>query len=617
MRGEIISKINKALILSIALILFFMIGAVSAVNETDVMTENLVSDEAVSEDNVKEDMVLESVEEPVQDAAADEVLGETTNSTKITTTIKSNDTNIVKGKYFTVQLLDSNSTPLVNKTVKIKLNKVIYEVKTNSKGVAKLKVKEAPGTYTVKYSFYEEGYVKSKNTTQILVISTSTSKLKGADYTAYIGFTNKFKVTLTVGGLPLANRTVVFKINGKTVIKKTNENGKASIKIKEKAGTYKISYTYDGEDNIKKSSGTSKIVVKKKMPTKITKAYSKIYINKKKGNFKIKLTDARGSPLASKKVIFKIKNKKYTRKTNSKGVATLKIKLKTGSYKVKVSFKKQGLYKGATKKYKIKVVPVHGNNNGMWLFASDMKKVNFNTLQKYGTKHVFLNFICFKYYGKSYVKSWVKNANKHGIKVHIWMQVFYENNGWKYPAQNGKINYNLINSKVKEAKKYAKVKGISGVHFDYLRYPGTAYKHGGAVKAVNLFVKKATTAIHKVNKKLIVSAAIMPEPSSMKYYYAQDIPTISKYLDALVPMVYKGNYHRNAEWIKSTTQIFEKQSKKAQIWTGLQAYRSDSHVTKLPAKELKNDASAAIAGGADGVILFRFGLFNFINFNEV
>lgn len=585
-----------------------MIGAVSAVDELDAMAENPASDDIVSEDAVQEDIIQENT-------AEEDVLEETTDSSQ--TTIKSDDTNIVKGKDFSVRLTDSNSTPLANKTVKFTVNKKTSEADTDDNGVAKLKIDLDPGTYTINYSFSGDGYADCSNSTDILVISTSTSKIAGSDFTAYSKFTNKYKVKLTVGGQPLVNRIVVFKINGKTVSKRTNSYGNAIIYIKEPVGTYKISYTYAGEDNIKKASGSSTITVKKLMPAKITKAYSTSYIHKKKDYFKIKLKDARGNPIVSKKVVFKINGKKYVKKTNKDGIAKIKIKLKTGTYKLKVYSKKTSAYNKVYKKFKIKVKPSHDNNNGMWLFASDMKKVNFNTLEKYGTKHILLNFMAFHYYGKSYVESWIKKANNHGIKVHIWMQVFYGDHGWQYPAKNGKINYKMINSKVKEAVKYAKVKGVAGVHFDYIRYPGTAYKHGGSVKAVNLFVKKSSAAIHGVNKKLIVSAAIMPEPSSMKYYYAQDVPTMGKYFDALVPMVYKGNYHAGAKWIKSTTKIFAKQSKKAQIWTGLQGYRSDSHVSKLPAKELMNDANAAINGGADGVIIFRFTLFNYINFKEV
>ena len=448
-------------------------------------------------------------------------------------------------------------------------------------------------------------------------MSTSTSKITASNYVAYIGAKNKYSVKLTVGGLPLVGREVTFTINGKTYVKTTNSKGNAKLSIKLPKGTYKIKYSYAGEDNIKKVSGTSTIKVKKGVPVKITKYYSKIYRNKKAGKFKIKLTDVRGDILAGKKVKFTVNKKTYTKKTNKKGIATLKIKLKTGSYKVKVKFLKDSTYNKASKKYSIKVKPKQARNNGFWLLSTDMKSVNFNSLQKYGTKHIFLNSKAIERFGKSYVESWVKEAKSHGIKVHLWMQVFYKSNTWQNPIKNGKIDYSLINTKVKEAKSLAKVKGISGVHFDYIRFPGNAYKYDGAIKAVNYFTKKASNAVHKVNKKIIVSAAVMPEPSSMKKYYAQDIPTMSKYLDVIVPMVYKGNYHAGDAWIKQVTKTFIKQSKKAKIWTGLQTYKSDSSLNKLSAKELMGDADAAALGGAYGVIMFRYGLLNFINFNEV
>ncbi|MBR1611151.1 MAG: Ig-like domain repeat protein, partial [Methanobrevibacter sp.] len=454
--------------------------------------------------------------------------------------------------------------------------------------------------------------------TSIFVITTSTSKIKASSYTAYVGVKNTYTVTLTAGDTPLSGRIITFKINGKTVSKKTDSNGKASIDISEAKGSYKLSYSYAGEKNIKSTSGTVKITVKKGMPTKIAKANSIIYRNKKAAYFKIKLTDARGNILKSKKVTFKLNGKKYIRKTNSKGIATIKIKLKTGTYKIKVSFAKKSPYNKASKTFKIKVKPKQARNNGIWLLSLDMQGVNFKTLQKYGTKHIFLNAKAIERFGKTYVETWIKDAKAHGIKVHLWMQVFYTTaGGWKNPIKKGKLNYNLLNSKVKEAKTLAKVKGVAGVHFDYVRYPGNAFQYKNSIKAVNYFVKKASTSVHKVNKKLIVSAAVMPEPSSMKKYYAQDIPTMSKYVDVIVPMVYKGNYHAGTKWIKSVTKAFAKQSKKAKIWTGLQTYKSDSKLNKLSAKELMGDADAAALGGAYGVMLFRYGLINYINFNNV
>ena len=595
---------NKALILLIALAFIFMTGAVSAVNQTDVVIAENYTDDALLQNVAQKNPVCE---------VEDEILGE--NATK--TTIKSDDKNIVKGQEFSVRLADENSTPIANKTVDFTLNKVKTSSKTDGNGVAKLKINVNPGTYTVKYSFGDEGYLKSENSTRIFVIPTSSSKISASNYVAYVGVKNTYTVTLNAGNTPLPGRAVTFKINGKTYSKTTNSKGQASININEKKGTYSLSYSYAGEDNIKKTSGSAKITVKKGIPTKISKANSVVYVNKKTNYFKIKLTDVRGNLLKSKKVFFKLKGKTYAKKTSSKGIATLKIKLNTGTYKIKVTYPKNSKYNKALKTFKINVKPRHPTNNGMWLFGRDMYSVDFNKLQKNGFKHILLNFKAVELYGKAGVEKWVKEARSHGIKVHLWMQVFYKAGGWQNPVSNGKINYNLINSKVKEAKTYAKIKGISGIHFDYVRYPGNAHNYKNSVNAINTFIKKATTAVHKINKNIIVSAAVMPEPSSMIHYYGQDIRTMGKYLDAIIPMVYKGNYNAGQSWIKWVTQTFKKQSSKAQIWTGLQSYRSDANLGKIPAKELMGDCKAASYGGASGIILFRFGLFNDINFNEV
>lgn len=589
-----------------AIALMLMMGSVSAANETDAHILQDDSQEPVTEDIAHEELSDDST----QTLESDE-------TTKIQTTITSEDKTVIKGEEFSVTLRDNASAPIANKDVQFILDNKTSNSTTDENGVAKLKITDGPGTYSVKYSFSADGYEDCENSTDILVIADGISKITGKDYIAYVDFTNTYSVKLTVDGVPLVGRTVVFKINGKTYTKKTNSHGNAKINIDEPYGLYRIIYSFAGEEGIGAVSGASEITVKKAMPTKITKANSVVYRHKKAAYFKIKLSNARGDVLKSKKVVFKINGKKCTKKTNSKGIASLKIKLKKGTYKLKVKFSKTSHYGASSKKYTVKVKNKHVSNNGMWLFGRDMKSVNLKTLKKNGFKQVFLNFKAVSLYGKSGVQNWVKKAKSYGVKVHLWMQVFYIDGEWKNPVKNGKINYDLINSKVKEAKKYAKIKGISGVHFDYLRYPGTAHKYKNSVKAVNTFTKKAAKAVHKVGKKLIVSAAVMPEPSSMKTYYGQDIKTMGKYLDAIVPMVYKGNYNAGRAWIKWVTNTFKKQSSKAQIWAGLQSYRSDSSLKKLSASELMGDADAAVSGGAKGVILFRFGLFNFINFKEL
>ena len=158
---------------------------------------------------------------------------------------------------------------------------------------------------------------------------------------------------------------------------------------------------------------------------------------------------------------------------------------------------------------------------------------------------------------------------------------------------------------------------MAGVHLDYVRFEGTAYKYDNSINAVNYFVKKVCTEVRKVRPNCIISAAVMPEPGMMEYYYGQDIPTMTKYLDVIIPMAYKGNYGKSTSWIKYVTNSFVLQSNGAQVWTGLQAYKSDSNVVRLSAAVLLKDAKAAMSGGAKGVVLFRIGVTNLLDFNKV
>ena len=445
-----------------------------------------------------------------------------------------------------------------------------------------------------------------------------TSQISGSDYTAYAGVKNTYKVVLTSENKPISNKLVKFTLNGKTSTSKTNSKGEAQINLNLPKGSHTIHYSYAGDKTYSNADGESKITVKQFSKATIKKVNSIIYRNKKTSPFQIKLSDIRSNPIKNAKIVFKINKKKYTRKTNSRGIATVNIKLKTGTYTVKVIFSKTSTFFKSSKNFKIKVKPRQARNNGMWLKSADMDYVDFPTLQKYGFRHIFLNAKALENHGKKAVESFIKEAKAHKIKVHIWMQVFYSaKSGWLNPVKNGKINYNLIASKVKLAKTYAKLKGVGGVHFDYLRYPGNAYNYKNGVSAINHFTKVAVKSVHKINKRIIVSAAVMPEPSVMKKYYGQDISSLGKYLDVIVPMVYKGNYNAGHEWIKYVTKAMDVKSKHAKIWCGLQTYNLDFKFTKLSASELMGDADSAALAGAYGIILFRFGLFNYINFNNV
>ena len=281
-------------------------------------------------------------------------------------------------------------------------------------------------------------------------------------------------------------------------------------------------------------------------------------------------------------------------------------------------YKKNAPYLASNGYFKIMVKPKMAKGNGYWLWSSDMKKVNLKSLANRGTKHIFLHVKALSAHGKPAVIAFIKKAHKHGIKVHLWIQVCYKGGKWVRPIDsNNRIKYTFLNNKIKEAKRYAKIKGVDGIHFDYVRFGGKAYLYDDPNRAMNYFIKKASYQIHKIKPNCIVSAAIMPEPKMMTKYYGQDVSTFSKYTDALLPMVYKGNYKKDRPWITSVTKEFVKQSNGAQIWTGLQSYHSDSNPKKLSHSTLLKDAKAAMEGGAKGVVLFRIGVSRYLNFKKV
>ena len=635
MDGEKISIKNKALVISLVLMLFLILGAVSAAdtNVSDIQNSNenvnvdLNEDndilESTSDDNLQdneektnlsstegENSVASPENNDVVASQESEVLGDAEASMKVVS-----PSVIVNKEAFSVRLTDANGNGLANKEVKFSLNGGHFTRYTDASGYANLKLNLQTKYYTIHYMFNEAGYTTVKGNSTFLVVSDNQPTFAASTYIAYRGFMNPYTVALSVDGVKLADKRIKLTLDGKTYYRTTDADGKAVLNIFLSPGTYVVRYIFDAQDGLKKASGCKTIIVRQGMPITITSASSLTMPEMVSTPYKVKVLDARGNPVNGK-IIFKIKGKSYTRTIGSDGIASVNIKLPQGTYKIASYHNKDSLYNYRYLSKDIKTVQVT-KDHGFWIFGSDMNNVNLNTLNQYGTKHIFLNYYALELYGKANVEKFISKANNYGMKVHIWMQVFYDGN-WISPVNSdGSYKYSFFNSKINEAKSYAAIKGVAGVHMDYLRFPGTAYKHQNGVEAINYFTKQLATAVHKVNSKLIVSAAVMPEVSSNKYYYGQDIPTLSKYLDVIVPMIYKGNYEAGTSWIKSTTAAFVKQSNGAKIWTGLQAYRSDDDVTKLSSTELYKDAKAAMEGGAAGVISFRWGVSNYIKFHTL
>jgi hypothetical protein len=82
-------------------------------------------------------------------------------------------------------------------------------------------------------------------------------------------------------------------------------------------------------------------------------------------------------------------------------------------------------------------------------------------------------------------------------------------------------------------------------------------------------------------------------------------------------MIYKGNYKQSSSWISTTTKWYVSNSKGAQVWSGLQAYKSDDDTTLLSSSVLTADVQKAISAQATGAVIFRYGLSNAVNFKSI
>ena len=524
---------------------------------------------------------------------------------------------VLKDEAFSVLVKDEDGNLVINKNVYFNVNGVNYVRVTDKNGVASINIRLDAGVYNISYTFNATGYKKVTGFTIMYVITTTTTIIQGNDVTIGKDTNQKFNVTLTASGVPIVNKNVTIRINGVDYIRTTDNNGVASLTIRLDAGTYLVTYSFNGDSKLAPSNGKAYCTVVDRKNSLFVVNGSTVFTQNSTEEFKVLLKNSDGSPIANEKVIFTVNGIDYTSTTDANGIASLSIKLVTvGTYEISYKFAGNNENLGCEGSSSIVITKYIDNGNGYWVQGANMYNVDLVGLAASGTGNIFLNFYAFTKYGESSVLSWIKQANSHGIKVHIWMQVFYDG-GWLSPLNSdGSINTALFNERIAEAKKYAALPGVAGVHFDYLRYPGTAYKHPGGTAAISEFVKLATTAIRGVNPNCLISAAVMPEKNDA-YVYGQDIAVISKYLDIIVPMVYKGNYNSGTSWISSITQWFVETSNGAAVWVGLQTYVSDNDITKLPISELSKDAQTAYDAGAKGVMMFRWGLSNFIDFNKL
>ena len=235
---------------------------------------------------------------------------------------------------FSVTFTDNSGKPLPNKQIKFVFNDKKYYAKTDSKGVASLAIGNnlKPGSYKVKYSYSSDGKSDYNYGTNKVIVSKVPIQLTAKNSAMKYNDGSKYKALVKDNsGKPLKGINVVFNINGKNYVHKTNFNGAAKVLITLPVGYYTVKSTIS--DPIYTASPVTKHILVN--GTKF-QASNKRVVFGATTYYSVKLVDGMSKPVKNALIKFTFNGKNYAQKTDENGFAKVKLGiLNAGAHKIK------------------------------------------------------------------------------------------------------------------------------------------------------------------------------------------------------------------------------------------------------------------------------------------
>ncbi len=316
---------KKQLIILISV--FILIAGISAVSANENTTDLHQSMEAYDNNVINTDLEVDD----------NNIIQPNNTDVKSNVSIDINDFEMYykNGTKLTGKLLDNNSNPIINQTVSITINGILYNRTTDGNGTFKMNINSDPNVYnfTVAYNgsdIYNSAFKNAKVTVLSVIESYDLVKYYKNESQYYATFLDK-------QGNPVANNTTVtFNINGVFYTRYTNENGTAKLNINLIPANYIITSIHpNGEKKGRNITVLSTI---------LSKDLVKYYKNE--SQYYATFLDKQGNPVANNTTVtFNINGVFYTRYTNENGTAKLNINLIPANYII-TSIHPDGLQRG-------------------------------------------------------------------------------------------------------------------------------------------------------------------------------------------------------------------------------------------------------------------------------
>ena len=316
---------KKQLIILISV--FILIAGISAVSANENTTDLHQSMEAYDNNVINTDLEVDD----------NNIIQPNNTDVKSNVSIDINDFEMYykNGTKLTGKLLDNNSNPIINQTVSITINGILYNRTTDGNGTFKMNINLDPNVYnfTVAYNgsdIYNSAFKNAKVTVLSVIESYDLVKYYKNESQYYATFLDK-------QGNPVANNTTVtFNINGVFYTRYTNENGTAKLNINLIPANYIITSIHPNGGK----KGRNITV----LSTILSKDLVKYYKNE--SQYYATFLDKQGNPVANNTTVtFNINGVFYTRYTNENGTAKLNINLIPANYII-TSIHPDGLQRG-------------------------------------------------------------------------------------------------------------------------------------------------------------------------------------------------------------------------------------------------------------------------------